>query len=52
MVSADQSMGYLRCKVLLDREGTHIRLESTAMAVHELIALARSLVPFAPGAAL
>ncbi len=52
LVGADQSMGYVRCKVLLEREGTHIRLESTAMAVHELIALARSLVPLSPGTAL
>ena len=51
MVGTDQSMGYLRCKVLLEREGTHIRLESTAMAPHELIALARSLVPLSPGTA-
>lgn len=49
-VGTDASMGYLRCKVLLEREGTHIHLESTAMAVHELIGLARSLVllPEAP----
>jgi hypothetical protein len=43
-VGTDDSMGYLRCKVLLEREGTHIHLESTAMAVQELIGLARSLV--------
>jgi hypothetical protein len=49
MVGVDNSMGELRCKVLLKREGTHIRLESTAMAVHELVALARSLVPLTPG---
>jgi hypothetical protein len=46
-VAADNSMGYLRCKVLLEREGTYIKLESTAMQVHELIGLARSLVPLA-----
>lgn len=50
-VSTDQSMGCLRCKVFLEREGTHIHLESTAMALDELIALARSLVPLAPWAA-
>ncbi len=43
-VGTDDTMGYLRCKVLLEREGTHIHLESTAMGVHELISLARSLV--------
>jgi hypothetical protein len=37
--------GNLCCKVLLERGGTHIHLESTAMAVHELISVARSLVP-------
>ncbi len=51
MVGTDESMGYLRCKVLVEIEGTHIRLESTAMAVAELIGLARSLVPLAPGSA-
>jgi hypothetical protein len=49
-VGTDDSMGYLRCKVLLEREGTHIHLESTAMAVHELVGLARSLVLLAPKA--
>jgi hypothetical protein len=47
-VGTDDSTGYLRCKVLLEREGTYIHLESTAMAVHELIGLARSLVLLAP----
>ena len=50
MVVVDNSMGELRGQVVLEREGTHIRLESTAMAVHDLVALARSLVPLAPGA--
>jgi hypothetical protein len=47
-VGTDQTRGYLRCKVLLEREGTQIRIESTAMAEHEVIALARSLVPLGP----
>ena len=51
MVGTDQSLGYLRCKVLLERAGTHIRLETTAMAAHQLIDLARSLVPLNPGTA-
>lgn len=45
MVSTDESMGYLRCRVLLQREGTHIRLESSGMPPDQLIDLARSLVP-------
>ena len=45
LVSTDNSMGYLRCKVRLVREGTHIKLESTAMQVHQLVAVARTLVP-------
>jgi hypothetical protein len=49
LVAADDSMGYLRCKVVLEREGTHIRLESTAMQVHELVDPARSLVPLSTG---
>jgi hypothetical protein len=44
-VATDDSMGYLRCKVLLEREGTHIHVESTAMTLPELVAVARSLVP-------
>jgi hypothetical protein len=49
LVSTDHSEGYLRCKVLLEREGTHIHLESTAIAEHDLIDLGRSSVPLNPG---
>lgn len=51
MVCADQTMGYPRCKLVLEREGTHIHLESTALAMHELIDVARLLVPLSPGRA-
>ena len=49
MVCADETMGHLRCKLVLEREGTHIHLESTALGVRELIDLARSLVPLSSG---
>lgn len=45
-VSTDESAGYLRCKVLLERAGTHVHLETTGMPLAELVELARSLVPF------
>jgi hypothetical protein len=48
LVHEDDSMGYLRCKVRLVRDGTHIELESTAIATHELLVLAQSLVPLPP----
>ncbi|MGD0042840.1 MAG: hypothetical protein ABSE84_20945 [Isosphaeraceae bacterium] len=48
-VATDRSTGHLRCKLVLEREGTCVRLESTDMALHELIDLARSLVPVRRG---
>jgi hypothetical protein len=47
-VVTDESMGHLRQKVLVERDGTYIRVESNSMAVDELIGLARSLVPAVP----
>ena len=47
MVGTHSSMGHLRYRVLLERDGTHIRIESTEMALHEIIDLACSLVPLA-----
>jgi hypothetical protein len=50
-VSADESTGHLRCKVVFERDGTYVRLESFDMALHELIDIARSLVLLSPGRA-
>lgn len=51
-ISTDESAGYLRCKVLLEREGTHLRLESTGIPLAQLVELAHSLVPFPGGSVL
>jgi hypothetical protein len=48
MVGTDESTGHLRQKVLVERDGTRIRIESNSMAVDDLIGLARSLVPVVP----
>ncbi|HZQ86961.1 MAG TPA: hypothetical protein VFA83_19095 [Acidimicrobiales bacterium] len=44
----DSSMGYLRVKVRLVRDGTYIHLETTALSVDELVRIARSLVSLPP----
>jgi hypothetical protein len=40
--------GYVRCKVRLTRDGTHIHLESTGASLEELIAVAESLKDVRP----
>jgi hypothetical protein len=48
-VATDETTEPATCKIVLEREGTHIRLESTGMSIHQLLALARSLVVLTPG---
>jgi hypothetical protein len=44
----DTSGGYLRVKLRLTGDSTHIHLETTAFTTDELIGIARSLVPLPP----
>jgi outer membrane lipoprotein-sorting protein len=44
----DNSMDYLRVKIHLTRDGTHIHLETTALTTDELVTIAHSLVPLPP----
>jgi len=49
LVWANESREQMRCKVLFERNGTHIHLAANAAALHELIHLARSVVPLTTG---